>query len=81
LLPQRFKSSNIQHISNVQKEANVEYIGNEKPPEINLKASSGGKGIELEPYHHLLPENEDFLLLIKDLLDAVEAMEISEKEN
>lgn len=38
----------------------------------------GGKGIELEPNLNLPFENEDFLLLIKDLLDA---MERSKKEN
>lgn len=38
---------------------------------------SGGKGAGLEPNQPLSFENEDFLLLIKDLLDAVEAMEKS----
>jgi hypothetical protein len=40
----------------------------------------GGKGIELELNHSLSPENEDFLLLITDLLDAIEAMEKSRQE-
>ena len=41
------------------------------------RAVSGGKEIELEPNYSLLPANEDFLLLIKDLLNMVEAMEKS----
>jgi len=40
---------------------------------------SGGKGIWFEPDNSLSAENEDFLLIIRDLLDAVEAMENSTK--
>jgi hypothetical protein len=43
--------------------------------------NSGAGGIELEPDYRLLPENEDFLLLIKDLLYAIEAMEKSADES
>jgi hypothetical protein len=39
----------------------------------------GVEGIELEPNQPLSFESEDFLLLIKDLLDAIEAMEKSTK--
>jgi hypothetical protein len=40
-----------------------------------FRSSSGAGGIGLEPNHSLLPLDEDFLLLTKGLLDAVEAME------
>jgi hypothetical protein len=40
---------------------------------------SGGKGSRLESNYSLLPGNEDFLRLIKDLLDAVKVMENSTK--
>jgi hypothetical protein len=39
----------------------------------------GGKGIKLEPNPSSLIENEDFLLLIKNLLDAIDAMKESGK--
>jgi hypothetical protein len=35
----------------------------------------GAGGIELEPNHYQSLGNEDYLLLIKNLLDVVEAME------
>jgi len=51
-------------------------------PKVPCELDSGGrKGTELEPNHSLLPVNEDFSLLTKDLLDAIEAMEKSDKNN
>ncbi|HVW96248.1 MAG TPA: hypothetical protein VHA56_09815 [Mucilaginibacter sp.] len=46
-------------------------------PALLFRSSSGRKGNELEPNRPLLFENEDYLLLLKDLLNAIDDMENS----